>query len=650
MSEKSTQGSDSSPERITWYANLAPNVSDLNLSDFKHGLDASDEMFDSVQDLIIQTFQKHGLHKLRVFPAADGGPDYNSAVAEASAALLGIFEKVPEAWMSVWCEALILNRWQQSAGKEPEAEEGKQPALEDSPTTGGEPPKFAKQVPWAIASREYMQRPLPLDQMTFVLHFVTAPSQYQRGQHAADVLEIISTRCVPEGKDPKQVKNYRFKLFIDNFEEILNLGNLNRTYKLANGKLVYNHEGSGGGPGTSTRRIISSQQQFEVAIKHLLNNAEGDTVSFTFYAESSQQTRQRLEDEKQAEKWAQFAKLGKTKPENFRPREGAKAQATKSAKVEGTKTAASSTARVPSLPPKNPRRKLDPKKVTIGEPKIKPPSDPSRKRPVLDHTQKPKEASSSTPQRKPLDPFLSSLFKGNPSPRKTSEPAAPATAVPKGNSSITKKQGSPESATSNDIFSEANSSSTITKWPGRTGSAIDPSTAPVLEAPSLRRKNAINRGVAAIQSAARKTSAVLTGNPSEAKEGDERTKPKQKVPTIYMGRVRRTSDFLPQPQSPAINRTSTGSRPSTRGSISLPSGIKNILNLGGNEKAEERGNNFEDFYEEVSRKTFRRGGESEQELSIEVLKGSRTVIRDDEAEEQEEADDFESPDEYLVSR
>lgn len=96
---------------------------------------------------------------------------------------------------------------------------------------------------------------------------------------------------------------------------------------------------------------------------------------------------------------------------------------------------------------------------------------------------------------------------------------------------------------------------------------------------------------------------------------------------------------------------------STKASISLPFGIKNLFTpKDKNPVPAPPFNDHENLFEEIKRKTFRRGGQVDQEVTIGAAKVHRqeelneTVEGDEEIEEPDDADDFENPDEYLVSR
>ena len=140
------QGPHPEEERTLWFAVLAPDQSNLNFEDFKLGLEANDEIFATIQELIKEAYDKHGLENPTFSP---GCPDFKAAVSEVTAALLSIFEKVPAQWMNTWSEALTLDKWNKDRAAQERVRVGKEPSptLADSPTTGKEVMRFLQPPP-----------------------------------------------------------------------------------------------------------------------------------------------------------------------------------------------------------------------------------------------------------------------------------------------------------------------------------------------------------------------------------------------------------------------------------------------------------------------------------------------------------------------
>src|SRR5882724_2850410 len=73
MAEQLRQRLNSEEERVLWFASLAPNQPNLNFEDFKVGLQATEEIFATIQELINQSYDNHGLDNAALLP---GGPDF----------------------------------------------------------------------------------------------------------------------------------------------------------------------------------------------------------------------------------------------------------------------------------------------------------------------------------------------------------------------------------------------------------------------------------------------------------------------------------------------------------------------------------------------------------------------------------------------
>jgi hypothetical protein len=591
------QGPDPEEVRTLWFAALAPDQSNLNFEDFKLGLEANNEIFATIQELIKEAYDKHGLENPSFLPVC---PDFEAAVSEVTAALLSIFEKVPAQWMNAWSEALTLDIWNKDRAAQELVRVGKKPSptLADSPTTGKEAMRFSQPPPpptpeAPLQPPEKKEKgPLPLHQRIFALEVIDRDHPSLKDP---SILEVISVRCVPEGRDLKLVKNYKLSLFVKEFEDIFKEGSPNEPQKWTHGKLVYFYRGSenrASKQGRGTRRLISSQKQFEVAVAHLLNTTDGDCLTFTFFPEDIEEKRLRLVAEaRQAttrEREAKAAaRAGTLKQKKMQDIENASyaTKARKKREVARANALARSKAEAPPVPQKDPRRKLDKKKVGVGDP-----SDRIERRSV------PHEIVPRTGGTKP-----------KPLPASTSE------------------QYQPDSwPTAEDFY-------------GLGGSEPVASTIRAQKQESKPKSHSKN------QEALPKRTPLIEG----ANEN--------------IGRLRIESGFQPQPPSPAIRkRDSITSKISRRASISLHSvpGLKNIFKRGSKDvKAQhppvhDLDITPESFYKEFSRRTYVHGGGTEQEVSIERLKEIATVEKNDdnEVEEQELPDEYEDPAECLVNQ
>jgi hypothetical protein len=707
MTER-VQRPDSEEERTIWFANLIPDASNLGFDDFKFGLGATDEIFTTIQELIDQAYENHGLDNAALLP---GGPDFRRAVTEATRDLLTIFEVVPDDWMNTWCETLMLNIWNKKRAAKEVMRRSKEPspALADSPTTGKEILRFSQPpAPRPETMEPVEQRkkePLPLYQRTFVLEVINSDQPSLQAPH---ILEIISVRCVAEGRDPKLVKNYQLNLFINEFEDILNSGNPNGPRRLSHGKIVYFYGGSGNralGRGRSTRRMIATQRHFEVAVAHLLNHTNGDSLTFTFFQEDSQEKIQRLAAEKQklvterraggATKQAEQAKL-KQWQDKQRAQE---AREKREAAAVGTLT--KPKAQAPPIPQKDPRRKIG-EKLRTGEP-----PELSRRRPVPHqiHVSERGSGLGSTklqplhPSERPelYQPILTSIA-GESSDRGGQKPGAEELRVPdKGSGSrgatiksrgpsttspfrpistpILKKPASaanysrgllPPKSVPNRAYPTSSSPSEIDKSPLKNeySSVLHPG-APT-PSPLGRRRKVVSAAFETVNTGRRLVAVDGTAtDPKESyrKMSNKDEKSLKSIPGIppasrEIERVRRESGFHAQPPSPAMRRSTVASRMSSRASISLHSisGIRSLFKHESKDvksyaSTQELDIAPKHFYKEISRRKFARGGEIEQEISIEQLKDTDVAkIDNTEVEEPEQPGDFETPEEYLISR
>jgi hypothetical protein len=699
MAEQLRLRPDSEEERVLWFASLAPNRSNLNFENFKVGLQATEEIVTTIQELIEQAYYSHGLDNASLLP---GGPDFRDTVTETTTALLTIFQNAPTHWMNDWCEALILDIWSKNRSKKEEIREGKkpEPALADSPTIGRDVPRISEPPPLHTApttpSEEKKQGPLPIDQRTFALEVISSDKIKLR-LLPPEILEIISVRCVPEGKDPALVRNYQLNLFVDEFEEVLNAVSGDEPYKLANGKLVYFSRPTNQTlrAGRGTQHMIENQKQFEVAVTHLLHNTNGDNLTFTFFEENSHQKRKRMGVEKKAAEAAQIKKESEAKKAELfnqkQKQEQERAQhARNQREATRVKVLARSKAQAPPLPQRSAGSKPDENNIEVGES-----SNTSVQNPVQDQTHfsfnttpQPSLASASSffangmktdkensgkeqvrvPQNgrkskirvKPLDP----------SPASLAEPVAKSTPPRKPRPGVY-RDSVPLKAIPTPPYLPSSSVSTIDKEPRKPefDSLLFPRAS---TPPTLRRKRAIINAVVTTVNAGKKINATMTGTPThpekaalfapdpnrKRREREEKLEGRDSITSRQsqeQANIRRESGFYPQSPSPAIKRReSVASRVNTRASMSLRpiSAIKNVFRRESKDVApvQDQVGTSEDYYAEVSRRTFVRGGENEQDLSIERLKEIGNIERLEDTEVEEQPDDFENPDEFLVTR
>lgn len=583
----------SEEQRAVWFANLAPDQSNLNFEDFKLGLEANDEIFATIQELIKEAYDNHGLEKSTFLP---GCPDFKYAVSQVTAALLSIFERVPADWMNAWSEALTLEIWDKNRAVQELLRVGKKssPALADSPTTGKEVLRFSQPphppTPGAPLHPPDVKEkgPLPLHQRIFALEVI---NQDQPSLKDPNILEVISVRCVPDGKDPKLVKNYQLNLFIKEFEDMVSEENPDEPQKWTHGKLVYFYRGSRNRAlrqGRGTRRLISTQKQFEVAVTHLMNTTDGDCLTFTFFPEDIGEKRLRLVAEaRQAtarEREANAAARAELiKHKKLQDIESAK-NAQKMREVSRADALARSKAEASPIPQRDPRRKTGEKKVRVGDP-----SDQSERR--------------SVPQV--IVPITGTKAKSQPA-------------------SASDQYQSDSQSTAEDLHGLAGCEPLATRV------SIQPQESKSVSSP--KNEEAIPRTTSGIPGASegigrlRRESSFQPQAPSPAiKRRDTVT---SKIST------RASISFHSVPTFKNIFK---------RGSKDVKSSHPSVQNL---EITPES------FYKELSRRTFVRGGGVEQEVSIERLKeiGNAEKNDDSKVEEQELPDEYSDPAEYLVNQ
>lgn len=584
----------SEEERTEWFATLAPDQSNLNFEDFKLGIEANDEIFATIQELVKEAYDNHGLENSTFLP---GCPDFNNAVSDVTAALLSIFEKVPAQWMNAWSEALTLDIWNKNRAAQELVRVGKKssPALADSPTTGKEvmrfsqpPPPPPPEVPLQPPERKE-KGPLLLHQRIFALEVI---NQDQPSLKDPKILEVISVRCVPEGKDPKLVKNYQLNLFIKEFEDMLSEENTDEPQKWTHGKLVYFYRGSGNhalSQGRGIRRLISTQKQFEVAVAHLLNTTDGDCLTFTFFPEDIEEKRLRLVAEarqataKEREANA-AARVELIKHKKLQDIESAK-NARKKRYAARADALARSKAKALPVPQKDLRRKPVEKKLGVGDP-----SDLSETRSVLQGIG-----------------------------QRTGD---------------TKLKLLPTSAS--DQY-QPDSKSTAEELHGLGGServARRISTQKQDSKSISRRKN---------EEAIPRSSSIIPG----ASENIGRLRRESSFQPQPPSPAIRRRDTI-------TSKISTRASISLH---SVPK-IKNIFKRGSKDvksshpPVQDLDITPESFYKELSRRTFVRGRGFEQEVSVERLKEIGNVEKNDDSkvEEQELPDEYENPAEYLVNQ
>ncbi|KAE9364726.1 hypothetical protein N431DRAFT_520320 [Stipitochalara longipes BDJ] len=679
MAEQKEHRSNSEVERLLWFTSLEPDHSHLEYEDFKVGLGASDEIFTTVQELITQAYDNNGLENETLLPS---GPDFRDTVTEVTTALIAIFETVPAQWLESWIEALILDIRNKNRAKKEKVREGKRPspALAESPTTGADAPRILqpplhlspKTLPTSIKPKK--PSPPAIEQKIFGLEVYPA-DEHQLTLFRPLIVEVMSIRCVPKGRDPKLVESYQLNLFIKEFEVVLNAEIHKQPYELAHGKLMYyyNRPGNFFGIGRGTRRTVTNQQEFEAGVAYLLTSTQTDTLTFTFFQETNQEKKRRLSGRKNGTKGSMVGELQKLKHEEHGALGSARkvsygARMAAAVYPKGEQLAAISL--VTSLS-KIGDRKLMPgqsqiqKKIWGGPIKGKLLLDPRRRRAAPAQSHVPQTGSTSKAATESLDP----------SPGSLSEPVSKSTRSRKTRAELF-PDGQRNAATKvrpTRPYPHVSSPAAIDKIPLNSpyGSALYPgATAP----PPLRRKRAIINAVSTAVNNGKKLHTVIRGTSTQPEnavlftpalekrslEKNEEAKTSRSVtPRISQEqhRIRQETGFHPQAPSPAVKRRSTiASIVSAKTSISFPPlpNIKNIFKRGSKDATpvDEQIDAAEDFYAEVSRKTFTRGGEREPELSIQRLKEISDIekLDDIEVEEPEEAADFDNPDEYLVTR
>jgi hypothetical protein len=629
---ESMQRSISEAGRAMWFASLAPNETISNFEDFQVGLEVDDEIFATVEELVDQAYETYSLDNKAILP---GGPDYQDAVAEAAAALLEIFEEVPVDWITVWCEALILDTWNKRRAEEEEVRYGKKPSppLEDSPTTGKEVLRFSQKVPpnptLSQALEQKEKAPIPIGERTIALRMLV-PDQPLEEQHSANIFEIIAVQCVPKGQDSEQIKNYKLELFVRAFEDIINANQPNEPYTLAYGKVAYTQISAEKRRfGDQKVRIIRTQANFEMALSYLIEN-HGDILPFEYFEQRSREKKRRVKTEKKLEDAVKAANLLNTKN-----KEGREKALEVRKKEKDTKAEASAL------------RKAQAASATPREPPRKPLPDASgstrrTKRPPLP---------ASTQSRTNKPGLVDYLQMGTPSrikPIRSYSPASSPSAIEK--TTLAPEHGSapnPRDTPPLPLHRKRASRNLLaeTTKAGRNinGSIVKPSTHSGRTAPTNR-----------IVEQPQKEKGQTEPHTEEKEVKKEPSFRKIRVPSLELHQLRRNSGFYPQSPSAAIRRRSSiASRASRKASMSLQSipGLKKIFNRAPKDlppPPEEQDN----FYAEILRRTFTRGGDTDREISIDQITKNGKAERPDEheVEEPELADDFESPEEHLITQ
>ena len=404
-------------------------------------------------------------------------------------------------------------------------------------------------------------------------------------------MEVISVRCVPEGRDPKLVKNYKLNLFIKEFEDIFKEGSPNEPQKWTHGKLVYFYRGSENSTsrqGRGIRRLISNQKQFEVAVAHLLNTTDGDCLTFTFFPEDIEEKRLRLvaearqatTREREAKAAARAEIVKQKKMQDIENAENAR----KKQEVARADALARSKAEAPPVPQKDPRRKPDKKKLGVSNPSYR--------------------------ERKPME---HGIVPGTGGTKLKLLPAP------------TSEQYQPDS------------NSTAEELYGLGGSEQVASTIRVQKQESKPKSHSKNRkdlpsrtplieGANENIGRLRRESGFQPQPPSPAiRKRDSITSKISRRASISLHSVPKFKDIF------------------KRGSKDVKSPHPPVQDLDIPP---------ESFYKEISRRTYVRGGGIEQEVSIERLKEIGTGEKNDDSkvEEQELPDEYEDPAEYLINQ
>ena len=671
MAEIKEERPNSDVERALWFASLEPTLPDLNFEDFKVGVEASEEIFTTIQELIAQAYHNNGLDNETLLPS---GPDFRDAVTESMTALVAIFETVPTQWLKLWIEALLLDIRNKDRAKKEEVREGKKPspALADSPTTGKDAPPISQPPPPRDSPEPIEPRqptPEPIEEKIFGLEVFPA-EQHKLTLFRPSIVETPAVRCVPRGRNPKLVESYQLDLFIKAFEELLNTDPAQDSYEFEHGKLVYYLKKSGShiGLGKGTREAVTNQEEFEAGVRYLLSRTHKDTLIFTFYQETTQDREKRTPGSSKSMKGNMMGQLQwmtgdlpltPTSPRklSYRERIGAAIRPKLQASGEGS---------TPSGPPDRkqlPGQSNIPRKVWGAPYKGKTQPEPSKRKPAPSNIHVPKPPPSKKPTKEPQDPSPEELTDAVAKPipqKKTRAELYPDAEY--------RKEPREERPRPTSVSTPA----TIDRIPLNPpyGSVLYPGAR---TPPPLRRKKAMIKAVTDTVYNGKRLKAVLTGTatdpknaalfapgPSKKVEEEEEEIPGRKSVTPRISqeqhRIRQETGFNPQSPSPAVKRRGTmTSKISARPMSFTPvTNIKNIFKRGSKDitPVEEVVDTTEDFYAEVSRKTFSRGGEKEAELSIQQLKeiSDQERMDDSEIEKPEDTDDFENPEEYLATR
>ncbi len=306
-------------------ANTLPDLNNLDPLPFAIGLGSDDEQFPMVELIIRTHYDTQRLGDERTLEDPEGEALLVKTTKLAVVELMYVFENTNVGWVSQWARALLIYMWrteQQILGREVgplpalphrEDQQEESPILPQSVGSGSEhdpaSPK-SRRLTSPITRNKLSLVPEPLrtpqrttpvpsvhnsiiqpslEQMTFSLDGFT---------HDRHLLfpneELIATRCVRDGDDPSQLKNYYLDIFLNEFEDALNLGRAGgpaEIINLRNGKLGYRDP-------TSRFKRIQKQSEFEVAINHLFNARTTDTLKFQFYQESGPEKRNRELEQK----------------------------------------------------------------------------------------------------------------------------------------------------------------------------------------------------------------------------------------------------------------------------------------------------------------------------------------------------------------
>ena len=267
---------DTDDARNDYLRSLMPVNSGMNVDDFIEGLNAdSPELFGKILDLIQHTIENTQILNLDTHVTPDFSEKLKMAASQVLPDISEICKRTPHWWIEAWTEAIIKHLWDDARVAPPDVKSAQVDQDESDSEDGREK---------GTQTANY----LALNQTTFALK-VYCFRDLSASVVAAE--EIVSLRCVPEGKTGNVAKDYDMELFLTSMAEVLNEDRKDKI-DLTHGDLGY--YGSSG-----PFKLIRKQAHFEVAVTHLFNSLEGgDTLKFVYQLESHGKTQERMNVER----------------------------------------------------------------------------------------------------------------------------------------------------------------------------------------------------------------------------------------------------------------------------------------------------------------------------------------------------------------